>query len=190
VYSEAKFPWWAIFLVIAPVIVTPVIIRSASKLTAAPARIAKPGKGEPDVRHDKENEVRNYEALITLITCSCVWLGLIWAFVSMSKYSVEASDLGIRFGFRGILGKKFIRQDIISVRITECKMREFGGLGIRYGFKTKRWGYICNFGDGVHIEATQGAKTKKYAFSCQDAQACINAMNLSPRQMEVAEEES
>ena len=59
---------------------------------------------------------------------------------------------------------------------------EFGGLGIRYGFKTKRWGYICWSGSGVHIEVMKGAKQKRYVFSCSDPEACIAALNLSPEQ--------
>ena len=185
VYSETKTPWWSYLMLITPVILIPVGIQMLNKAEEPPGekRLIDDQPLEGIVKKNQEKELGDTELVISLFFIVVLTGGMLWVFLATSKYSVEASDLGIRFGYRsGVWSNRFSRQDILRAYPSECRIKEFGGLGIRYGFKTKRWGYICWSGSGVHMEVMKGAKQKRYVFSCSDPEACIEALNLSPEQ--------
>ena len=172
-------------MLITPVILIPVGIQTFNK-AEAPQVKEQVLDGQPleaMVEENQREELSGTGLVVVLVFIALMVGGMSWIFLATSKYSVEASDLGIRFGYRsGLLSNRFTRQDILQAYPSECRIKEFGGLGIRYGFKTKRWGYICWSGSGVHIEVMKGAKQKRYVFSCSDPEACIAALNLSPEQ--------
>ena len=184
-YTESKTPWWSYLMLITPVILIPVGIQTFNK-AEAPQVKEQVLDGQPleaMVEENQREELSGTGLVVVLVFIALMVGGMSWIFLATSKYSVEASDLGIRFGYRsGLLSNRFTRQDILQAYPSECRIKEFGGLGIRYGFKTKRWGYICWSGSGVHIEVMKGAKQKRYVFSCSDPEACIAALNLSPEQ--------
>lgn len=184
-YTESKTPWWSYLMLITPVILIPAGIQTFNK-AEAPQVKEQVLDGQPleaMVEENQREELGGTGLVVVLVFIALMVGGMLWIFLATSKYSVEASDLGIRFGYRsGLLSNRFTRQDILQAYPSECRIKEFGGLGIRYGFKTKRWGYICWSGSGVHIEVMKGAKQKRYVFSCSDPEACIAALNLSPEQ--------
>ena len=184
-YTESKTPWWSYLMLITPVILIPAGIQTFNK-AEAPQVKEQVLDGQPleaTVEENQREELGGTGLVVVLVFIALMVGGMLWIFLATSKYSVEASDLGIRFGYRsGLLSNRFTRQDILQAYPSECRIKEFGGLGIRYGFKTKRWGYICWSGSGVHIEVMKGPKQKRYVFSCSDPEACIAALNLSPEQ--------
>tara|TARA_B100001142_G_scaffold30675_1_gene27234 strand:+ start:108 stop:698 length:591 start_codon:yes stop_codon:yes gene_type:complete len=185
VYTESKTPWWSYLMLITPVILVPVGIQILNKTERPPAekRLIDEQPLKENVEEPRQEELSGTGLVVVLAFIALMVGGMSWIFLATSKYSVEASDLGIRFGYRsGLWSNRFTRQDILQAYPSECRIKEFGGLGIRYGFKTKRWGYICWSGSGVHIEVMKGAKQKRYVFSCSDPEACIAALNLSPEQ--------
>ncbi len=185
VYTESKTPWWSYLMLITPVILVPVGIQILNKTERPPAekRLIDEQPLKENVEEPRQEELSGTGLVVVLAFIALMVGGMSWIFLATSKYSVEASDLGIRFGYRsGLWSNRFTRQDILQAYPSECRIKEFGGLGIRYGFKTKRWGYICWSGSGVHIELMKGAKQKRYVFSCSDPEACIAALNLSPEQ--------
>ena len=185
VYTESKTPWWSYLMLITPVILVPVGIQILNKTERPPAekRLIDEQPLKENGEEPRQEELSGTGLVVVLAFIALMVGGMSWIFLATSKYSVEASDLGIRFGYRsGLLSNRFTRQDILQAYPSECRIKEFGGLGIRYGFKTKRWGYICWSGSGVHIEVMKGAKQKRYVFSCSDPEACIAALNLSPEQ--------
>ncbi|MBA63302.1 MAG: hypothetical protein CMJ76_13170 [Planctomycetaceae bacterium] len=192
-YTESKTPWWSYLMLITPVILIPVGIKMLNRAERPPAekRLVEERALDENAEQRQEDEIAGRELVIVLTFIAVMTVVMSWIFLATSKYSVEASDLGIRFGYRsGVWSNRFSRQDILQVYPSECKFKEFGGFGIRYGFKTKRWGYICWSGSGVHIEAMKGSKQKRYVFSCSDPEACIAALNLSPEQIVTPEFES
>jgi len=193
VYTESKTPWWSYLMLITPVILVPVGIQILNKVEAPPAekRLIDEQPLKENVEEPRQEELSGTGLVVVLAFIALMVGGMSWIFLATSKYSVEASDLGIRFGYRsGLWSNRFTRQDILQAYPSECRIKEFGGLGIRYGFKTKRWGYICWSGSGVHIEVMKGAKQKRYVFSCSDPEACIAALNLSPEQTIAPEPEA
>ena len=184
-YTESKTPWWSYLMLITPVILIPVGIQTFNK-AEAPQVKEQVLDGQPleaMVEENQREELSGTGLVVVLVFIALMVGGMSWIFLATSKYSVEASDLGIRFGYRsGLLSNRFTRQDILQAYPSECRIKEFGGLGIRYGFKTKRWGYICWSGSGVHMEVMKGPKQNRYVFSCSDPEACIAALNLSPEQ--------
>jgi hypothetical protein len=185
VYTESKTPWWSYLMLITPVILVPVGIQILNKTERPPAekRLIDEQPLKENGEEPRQEELSGTGLVVVLAFIALMVGGMSWIFLATSKYSVEASDLGIRFGYRsGLWSNRFTRQDILQAYPSECRIKEFGGLGIRYGFKTKRWGYICWSGSGVHIEVMKGAKQKRYVFSCSDPEACIAALNLSPEQ--------
>ncbi len=188
-YSESHFPWFALLILLGPVILIPVIIQTAQPLFDHEAALEDIGVDVNDEDSEispQELAAANSSRIKRIIGMSLVTVLLLWIFLSIRKYQIEANGLGIRFGYLGIWGKRVSRQDIARAYPTECRFSEFLGLGIRFGFRSKRWGYVCWFGDGVHIERTNG---KKYAFSCHDPKACIAALNLSEEQKTPTEED-
>lgn len=172
-------------MLITPVILVPVGIQILNKTERPPAekRLIDEQPLKENGEEPRQEELSGTGLVVVLAFIALMVGGMSWIFLATSKYSVEASDLGIRFGYRsGLWSNRFTRQDILQAYPSECRIKEFGGLGIRYGFKTKRWGYICWSGSGVHIEVMKGAKQKRYVFSCSDPEACIAALNLSPEQ--------
>jgi len=193
VYTESKTPWWSYLMLITPVILVPVGIQILNKTERPPAekRLIDEQPLKENVEEPRQEELSGTGLVVVLAFIALMVGGMSWIFLATSKYSVEASDLGIRFGYRsGLWSNRFTRQDILQAYPSECRIKEFGGLGIRYGFKTKRWGYICWSGSGVHIEVMKGAKQKRYVFSCSDPEACIAALNLSPEQTIAPEPEA
>jgi len=185
VYTESKTPWWSYLMLITPVILVPVGIQILNKTERPPAekRLIDEQPLKENGEEPRQEELSGTGLVVVLAFIALMVGGMSWIFLATSKYSVEASDLGIRFGYRsGLWSNRFTRQDILQAYPSECRIKEFGGLGIRYGFKTKRWGYICWSGSGVHIEVMKGEKQKRYVFSCSDPEACIAALNLSPEQ--------
>ena len=185
VYTESKTPWWSYLMLITPVILIPVGIQMLNKVEAprVEEQVLDEEPVHPKPKENQQEELSGTGLVVVLAFIALMVGGMSWIFLATSKYSVEASDLGIRFGYRsGLWSNRFTRQDILQAYPSECRIKEFGGLGIRYGFKTKRWGYICWAGSGVHIEVMKGAKQKRYVFSCSDPEACIAALNLSPEQ--------
>jgi len=193
VYTESKTPWWSYLMLITPVILVPVGIQILNKTERPPAekRLIDEQPLKENVEEPRQEELSGTGLVVVLAFIALMVGGMSWIFLATSKYSVEASDLGIRFGYRsGLWSNRFTRQDILQAYPSECRIKEFGGLGIRYGFKTKRWGYICWSGSGVHIEVMKGAKQKRYVFSCSDPEACIAALNLSAEQTIAPEPEA
>ena len=185
VYTESKTPWWSYLMLITPVILIPVGIQMLNKVEAprVEEQVLDEEPVEAIAKENQQEELSGTGLVVVLAFIALMVGGMSWIFLATSKSSVEASDLGIRFGYRsGLWSNRFTRQDILQAYPSECRIKEFGGLGIRYGFKTKRWGYICWSGSGVHIEVMKGAKQKRYVFSCSDPEACIAALNLSPEQ--------
>ena len=185
VYTESKTPWWSYLMLITPVILIPVGIQMLNKVEAprVEEQVLDEEPVEAIAKENQQEELSGTGLVVVLAFIALMVGGMSWIFLATSKYSVAASDLGIRFGYRsGLWSNRFTRQDILQAYPSECRIKEFGGLGIRYGFKTKRWGYICWSGSGVHIEVMKGAKHKRYVFSCSDPEACFAALNLSPEQ--------
>ena len=192
-YTESKTPWWSYLMLITPVILIPVGIQMLNKVEAprVEEQVLDEQPVEAIAEENQQEELSGTGLVVVLAFIALMVGGMSWIFLATSKYSVEASDLGIRFGYRsGLWSNRFTRQDILQAYPSECRIKEFGGLGIRYGFKTKRWGYICWSGSGVHIEVMKGAKQKRYVFSCSDPEACIAALNLSAEQMLTPESET
>ena len=186
VYTESKTPWWSYLMLITPVILVPVGIQILNKTERPPAekRLIDEQPLKENVEEPRQEELSGTGLVVVLAFIALMVGGMSWIFLATSKYSVEASDLGIRFGYRsGLWSNRFTRQDILQAYPSECRIKEFGGLGIRYGFKTKRWGYICWSGSGVHMEVMKGSKQKRYVFSCSDHVACIAALNISAEKM-------
>lgn len=180
-------------MLITPVILVPVGIQILNKTERPPAekRLIDEQPLKENVEEPRQEELSGTGLVVVLAFIALMVGGMSWIFLATSKYSVEASDLGIRFGYRsGLWSNRFTRQDILQAYPSECRIKEFGGLGIRYGFKTKRWGYICWSGSGVHMEVMKGSKQKRYVFSCSDPVACIAALNLSAEQMLTPESET
>ena len=189
-YYESKRPWWCFLMLIAPIAVIPVGLKMYSQYsTEKQVKDEQPLDGK--VAQREPDEMSDWGIVVSLAWFTILSAAMTWLFIVTSKYSVEASDLGIRFGYRsGLWSNRFSRQDMIRAYPSECKFKEFGGFGIRYSFKKKRWGYICWSGSGVHLEAMKGSKHKRYVFSCRDPEACIAALNLSAEQTELPESES
>ena len=197
-YTETKTPWWSWLLLIAPIALSFSSINMARGLFD-PERIereqkqddpqeAKAGDKKPELT-PKELADKNNGLLFGVGVQLAVAVVVILSYLCTRKYYVEASDLGIRFGYQSFLSTRVSRQDIQRVYRTDLKMREFLGLGVRIGIGTKRIGYVCWFGEGVHIQALKGSKVKKYAFSCTDPEACIAALNLTEDQLGPEEED-
>ena len=183
-FIETKRPWWSWILLIAPCVMGFGILQLSQSLLNPDSAVVEEqnAQGEIQQRELTPAELADEKTgqLIGIAVLSVAAVVMFWIFLSTRIFRIEASDLGIRFGYLGIWSKNFSRQEIAMIRPTECRFREFLGLGIRWGLGTKRLGYVCWFGAGVHLELTNG---KKYAFSCHDPQACITALNLTPGQL-------
>ncbi len=197
-YTETKTPWWSWLLLIAPIALSFSSINMARGLfdsdrieteqKQGDAQEAKAGDKKAGLT-PKELADKNTGLMVGVGIQLTVAVVVIWIYLCTRKYYVEASDLGIRFGYQSIWSKRFSRQDIQRVYQTDLKMREFLGLGVRIGMGTKRVGYVCWFGEGVHVQALKGSKVKTYAFSCTDPESCIAALNLTEDKLGPEEED-
>ncbi|MEA3274042.1 MAG: hypothetical protein U9Q81_01820 [Pseudomonadota bacterium] len=145
--EEQRFTQWWLWLILVPIIVGAVIFMVASTYQQLIL-------GEPFGDRPMSNLGLVVANLFTLL----VGVGLPVAILT-TKLAVFVERTQLRVKFSYLANKRVPVSEIASFRVVNYSpIREYGGWGVRYSLKGKRWAYNVKGNIGVEIDLADGRK--------------------------------